>query len=366
VVGLALWLGWAVAVVLLTAPHVDPSGSDFHAFYDAARAWRGLPPEGSTPVNLNTPLLAPLMAPVTWLPLYQAFLAWSALGLAAIVASLSAVRRYYELSLVRLLWVAGALVILMPALEVWVLGQITWCLLYPFTRAWLAADRSPARAGLWLAPVILLKPPLALVAIALPWRVTVAAGVASVAMLAGSVVVQGPEPWLDWAGRASAIGWINYPLNASFWGWASRLETGAAYGGSLGELSAFSVGIAAAMGVGVLAWCTRATGSLRWVAAVLWGTLVSPLGWIYYLPLALGPALASWRSGAAVFVALALLSVPMSLVVGFNGGPLANRVVHSTYAVAVLLLSMAWLVPAQRALTHTTAHRGIARLTPDS
>jgi hypothetical protein len=69
--------------------------------------------------------------------------------------------------------------------------------------------------------------------------------------------------------------------------------------------------------------------------------LVFPLGWIYYLPLMLGPAAATWRNTGLNRLALLLFAVPLPLMNPLFTSPLVVRIFGNLYAYALILTWLA-------------------------
>lgn len=181
----------------------------------------------------------------------------------------------------------------------WRQGQITWLLLYPFTQAWIALRQGrELAAGLWLAPVIVAKPIVALVALLLPWPVWTTAGIASALLTAVGIAWTGWETLQGWLQALDSVRWITYPANASLWGFVLRIQTGAQLAGGMNnirELPWWVLGPVIMIGVSVAVMALRArTVDQRMALAFLTMLLMSPLGWIYYAPMAVGPLIASW------------------------------------------------------------------------
>jgi alpha-1,2-mannosyltransferase len=295
-----LWLfGAGLVSVLLSVPDFNFSDSDFRCFYLSARSWLdGTGMYSRTPLidtngiacgpNLNPPWFAALLSPLTALPIGGAFAVWTALNLALVLTTI----RRILIARPEVPWQALVLICFafLPAWLSWRHGQVTWILFALITRAWLAS--SPVRAGLWLAPAIALKPPLALMAILLPWPIAAVAGTAAAMATVGLVIVMGVPVWAEWLLLSDSVNRLGWPTNTSLWGLAVRLEHGSVYGG-LADLSVVSLTLVLLSAVGLGAWTLRSAGDVRWTRAFLWGLLLSPLGWLHHLPEIAGPLLAA-------------------------------------------------------------------------
>ena len=220
-------------------------------------------------------------------------------------------------------------------------GQIVFLLLYPMTRAWRAyrAGDRPA-AGLWLAPVIAVKPQIALLALMLPVSVWIVAGVGSGALTLAGVAVTGVAPWVAWLRIGGAITWLSWPDNAALWGIAARLETRSVFGGSMGTLppgAIVAVGLAV-LGFAVAAYTERDVDR-RFTLAALASQLATPLGWVYYVVAFVGPLMAVWRS---TWRAVWLLWVPLPVLLPLMmARPTFAAVVGSLYSVCLVAMFVA-------------------------
>lgn len=335
-VGEVAWLAYAVVMLGVAFAGADLATNDFHAFCLSGLGLRtGTPLAAIDRPDLNPPIFAWVMVPFSLLPIGAAFAAWSLLGAWCLVASVRLILRRLEVPPLEALWALGAIGATMPALLVWQEGQIAWFLLYFVTRAWCAS--SLTRGGLWLAPAILVKPPIALLALVLPWRLWAVAGAAAGGGTLVAVAVTGLAPWLEWLAKSGDVRWLNWAANGSLWGLAARASSWRVMGAGLDDIdTAWRVTILLAA-VCLVVMARRATDDRRWAAGVLVATLVSPLGWIYYLVIGLGPFLATWPRSRAGGITLALWTMPMP-VLGVLAAlaPLLAPLVASWYLVAVI------------------------------
>lgn len=339
------WLCLAVICGIAMVSTVRPHETDFRTFYDSALSWRltgEMYPVTDRPNHL-TPLAIVLMTPLTWLPLSTALSVWTTGGVGALVWSLFSCVRAHRLSTEQALWGAGACFVLYPATVAWSEGQVTWYLLWLLTRAWLADSR--LRAGTWLAILVAIKPPLALLAIALPWPIVLSAGAGSIALTVGGVLLAGLAPLRTWYSFSHVPEVMGWPINASLWGIAARLESRTV---TNSHVSAIAIGLILA--VGAWSWwrVTSLSADRRWSAALLWALLVSPIGSIYYLPLGLGPLNASWPR-SRLTAAIALFAIPMPLLGLVSNSPIGVAIGGSVYGFALLLIFIAWTSTARSA-----------------
>jgi hypothetical protein len=344
---LLLGATWLTAFALFAFWRVGMDRSDFFLFVESGRAWWtgvNMYRLDQNP-NLNPPTaVAILFAPLARLPYVTAQVIWTIVGAGALIGSLRIAASALHLPRTQVLWALGVLNVTHAAFLVWMQGQLTWLLLYPVTRAWLAfREGNQVSAGAWLAPAIAIKPILALLPLVLPWRVGVTAGVISASISLCTILWTGWEPWAAWLRVGSVVTWLEWPPNASLWGMAARLQSGALKTISMQELHPIAIG--AVVVAGAFAWVQAVRErnlDRRFTLAVLWTVLMSPLGWIYYLPLGLAPMLATWTHSNAVWVALAFLTIPFHMIQDWFASPAIVRTVGCIYGAAVIIAWLAW------------------------
>jgi hypothetical protein len=314
-------------------------GYDFGMFYQDGMAWNTGAPLYQYP-NLNPPLLTvTVFGPLARLPFDLAQGAWLVASLCSVIASFRLIGGELRFKGADMLdTVVLFLVCHGTFLQLWQ-GQIIWLLLYPVTRAWISFRQSRyVAAGLWLGPAIAVKPSLLLTAIVLAPSVWIVAGMASAALTGLGVLWTGWSPWSAWLETGVSVDWVSQHLNASLWGLATRLELGVARGSGLEHLSTATTVAVLAIG-GWCAWRVVQTrgADQRFAGALLWHVLASPLGWITYLPLAVGPAAASWPGSRLAATAFALVCLPLGFASTQVDWPTALvRTAGLIYPVAVL------------------------------
>jgi hypothetical protein len=272
--------------------------SDFLLFYQNGQAWlHGHPLYQDGLHNLNPPLVVGLLfAPLATLPLPLAKAVWLLLNLAAFAVSLLLVSRELKWTWKRALQVAAMVLVTYPAFLAW--SQYVWLLTLPATLSWRAARQERlTAAGLWFAPVIALKPPLALVAIFFPWRICLAAAAGSASVTVLGIVWTGLEPWRDWWHYRDAVAWLFWPDNVSLWGQAGRFLYGYGWHGRLADLPWWMVALILVGGLAGWFLVQRERDpDRRYAWAWLSGVLLSPLGWSCYLVIGWTSLAASWCS----------------------------------------------------------------------
>jgi hypothetical protein len=353
-----------------------PGANDFTIFYYTARMVAegrsmygdlprdyGIDWKGAYLGNLNPPHFQLIVAPLVPLGYRGALVAWLALNILLTVAFLWLVRRELQPRLTLSSVLLGALLVFASAAwtSVAVTGEMSLLLLLPFTGAWIAA-----RHGRWALTGILLGVCvsfklffavfLAWLLAARRWRALAGAvGGAGACVLLGALVY-GVPAYREWLHGLSRVEWWWLPMNVSLRGLAERLfHAGAPYARVIDRPAlARPVWIVlAAVAASVTAWRTWPRPSVgvdldRLFAVLLVAALlVSPLGWVYYLPLATGPVLALvvrrdlWRGSleCSLFIAgLACLYLPMELTEKGQPSALATLFLASAHGWGALLV----------------------------
>jgi len=348
------WMCLGIARLAQTLWVVDPVTVDFHGFYAsgfAARAgerWPGVPPYP----NLNSPVFADLLAPLSLLPIRSAWWVWSLAGAVSLGLTLRMLWRRGLIRTTQWPWIFGALGLCQPAIQTWWHGQVAWLLLYPITRAWLS--RSAIVSGVWLGAVVALKPPLALIVVFLPLPTSLTAASVSVAIIIAHVGIRGAQRWSDWYALAAGAPGLREPANASLFGVATRLQFG------WNDAAVFLSDVALGWWIGwgcvalIAGWLaiTARTPLRRWIVALSAGTFLQPLGWTYYIVWWLGPMLAAWRSTPVSITAVVLLTEPVLMLTAFTSSGMSafNQLALSQSAIGLVLLAVTLYAEAGRSL----------------
>lgn len=375
-----LWVAFAqVYLRMIRLTLDDPSSSDFTIFYYTARMVAdGLPMYGESPTrygvkwaadhlgNLNPPHFQILFLPLASLSYGQALLAWVGISAAALVAALVVIVRELGVTFSwRRLAIWGAFTIgLAPFTTVAVTSEITFVLMLPFALMWRAWRRERwAEAGAWLGVLVSLKLFFGVFAVWLlvtrSYRALggmVASGLALV--LCGGAFF-GHDTYRQWVHSLGTVGWQWMAMNASWPGFVSRVFES---GGKIAPVMLWPVLVAplslagAAVVLGLTIWRARnSNGPDAEVLSLLLGAiLASPLGWVYYLPLAYGPILGWMGAGlgweplhglgrgrmAMLALAVALLYVPQEVANSLQPSPWSTLSLASAYFYGTFLL---WL-----------------------
>jgi hypothetical protein len=324
--GLILWNVW-VAHTMVTKLQM----SDFRIFYLSARAqlegrdMYDLPSELQTHggrslrltlVNLNPPHFQLLLLPLALLPAGVALSLWAVANLLCLGGSIYVIVRELDLKPSRPNCWRGAVWLLAFAGMGAVLatGEMSFLLSLPLTLAWSAARRGRwSRAGIYLGLAMSLKLFLLIFIPYFVLRRRLAAAVASCAAAAACFVAGtllfGPGSYWSWLSQLSSVSWAWRSPNASVLGVLTRSLSENPYYTPLAVAPELvlplwlpAVGIVGILTLVAVAFDRTESAVDRAFALLLSAALlISPLGWLYYLWLGLGPfaALAlKWRNGA--------------------------------------------------------------------
>jgi hypothetical protein len=332
---------------------------DFGAFYASGHAWNvgaEVYSAGRADLpNLNPPsVVALVFAPLARLPLSSAGILWQGLGLLALTFTVIRVRRELAVEVDVTVTVFGALLVTVAARYVWLEGQITWLLMVPSMFAWIAYRRNNSLiSGLWLGLIVAIKPFFAVTAIALGLPVALTTAVVAATLTAFGVFVTSLAPWQQWLALGSGIS-VSWPSSGSLWTLGTRLVGATPHDVVAWTSLPLAVAVCTVIValIGAAAAFTEDNRDARWTIATGLALLVSPLGWIYYLPLAWGAMVAVWlEKGRAVPLSAAVLlcCIPMHVHFWAIGlGRLAGVTLGASYTWGLLLMLAAVRAPAKR------------------
>jgi hypothetical protein len=331
--------------------------TDFRIFHQSAIAWRERRPiyPYERP-NLNPPAVVAAFVPLTFLSERNALGVFTLIGVACVVIAARRISR----AVPYVPWfVIASLVFALEGgwTNLW-LGQQGLILMLVTTVAWLAdRDGRDLAAGLWVGVAIYAKPFLGGLLIywvwRRQWRSLAGAAITGLALVFAGALFAGHSSYLSWW-HGLAAGPAPYsPLNASLLGLWSRLFIGSEFARPLlPESPAVLLTVWTLSVIVVVVAIYRRLRhdrrtDLAWALIVLGSLLVSPLGWIYYVPLAVGPLVAC-LSGVVPWICL-WASAYMLLL--FRSNTLANLHMTAGWAVSVgsiylwallLLFASAW------------------------
>ena len=258
---------------------------------------------GTAPLNLNLPHTNLIVWPLAVLPDRVALVTWVSGGLVLLAASSAAAIRALGWWL-RWLPTLAAVVYLLawaPSAAFTMTAQVSFVLMLPVTAAWLAhrSDRLAA-AGTWLGLAAAMKPFLLVFlpyfALRRQWRALAAMALAIAAVFAIGVAFFGIDAYTEWLAQLPRIAWSAHYFNASLVGVLQRSIGRSGYGVFV-EVPHLVLPAAAVLSgaVGLLTFRALQRGGTGcvdgdWAALLMAALLISPLGWNYYLWMALWPA----------------------------------------------------------------------------
>ena len=298
----------------------ETDAQDFGIFYASVRnavqgkgLYAPLPPRRQPPyytgqLNLNLPHTNLFFLPLAFLSPRQGLAVWAIASLLVFAwstwASLRALR--WRLPLVG--WIALVVYLLAwgPAAAFSLTLQLSFLLMGPVTASWLAArDGRPVAAGAWLGLAASAKPFLLLVvaylALRRDGRALRAFAVVSLLFVLAGVLAFGPQSYVDWVRQLPRVSWASHYMNASLGGMVERLFGHTYYATVSGAgwvrftvLPVLSIAIAAITLRAAVRPRRSASGEDHaWAVLLLASILLSPLGWVYYLWIALWPVAAT-------------------------------------------------------------------------
>jgi hypothetical protein len=299
---------------------VEGAGAqDFGIFYTSIQHYahgRSLyaaqpPPPGffyrTGQLNLNLPHTNVFFLPLALLSPRAGFVVWVAASLFVLTCSTWRSLRALAWRLPPLAWLALAVYLVAwgPAAAFSLTFQLSFLLMGPVTAAWLAARQGRSRAaGAWLGLAAIVKPFLLLFVPFLLMRrdrrALEALAAVGVGMIAIGLLVFGPGAYRDWLVQLPRVTWGSHYMNASVAGLLQRLIGLSPYehAGDLPWLRLVLLGAAVAtVGTVTIVRTARlrkdAAGvDAAWASLLLASILLSPLGWVYYMWIALWPVAA--------------------------------------------------------------------------
>ncbi len=352
------------------------NAADFFTFHDSARLYLqghdpylGEPPRWGLGYNLNAPASILIFIPFTLLDVRTAFAVWTSLSV--LLLGYVGWRVAKETGQRPLLTIC-ALVISQATFSALQLGQLTALLAALFTHAWIAdRDHRPLAAGLLLGVIIGLKPLFVAFALYAVWRGSTRLAAGLVAGLVAThiigLVVVGPAGYRSWFDVLQRVSWPAHLTNGSLFGALIRLFVDDP------DLAITPVAIRAewvqplyvvsscvVIAAGVWTLFRERNRDRDWLIVLFGSLLVSPLGWTYYAPMAIGPLLAYVSdAGPAIrrmaAVGYLLLCVPYTVMNGAYG-VLASVVISSASTWGLICLFAAVTVADRRAAAYRQHH----------
>jgi alpha-1,2-mannosyltransferase len=372
------WLTYDVQLFAVMRDELNMN--DFGKFFYAARHFLagqdmyGPSPATAIPIgsgriyqflNLNPPHFHLLLLPIAPLPPPVALTIWSLASLLGLGFSVRVTLREVgrRVSPAAAVWGIFGTLAFAGTGALAVTGQLSWLLLVPITLAWQAARRQRwTRAGLWMGVGLSVKPFLAVFllyfALHRKWRAIGAALLATAAAFAVGLLVFGWDTHASWLHALRRVDWPWPPMNASWYGLLSRAfvtdvagqpEIAKPWLVSLLWLGGMSMFAALTLLHVKSGDSTRAIDR-SFALVLLMAVLVSPLGWIYYVWLVMGPlfaAVSAWTNTTTpkrrLQISLFLLAVPalawpLIAMRGGGGAPWWRVTIGSAYFWGTALL----------------------------
>ena len=329
--------------------------TDFRIFYSSALAWRdgGTVYPDSRP-NLNLPAVVVAYVPLTYLSEQNAMTLFTLIGIGCAVAASRCIAGVVP----QVPWIVlASLVFSLQGgwTNLW-LGQEGLILMLPATLAWLAdRERRGVAAGAWGGLMIYAKPfLLGLLAYWIwrrRWRAVASASATLAVLFLIGLAATGPSGYSLWF-RSLGNGPAPYsPLNASLLGLWSRMFFGSEFAPPLVReprnvlLTAWALSLIALLIAIYRQLRADWRDDVAWALVIIGSLLASPIGWVYYLPFATGPLVASLSGAAswAVFWVSAniLLFVRTNALANLAMGPVAIITLGSAYVWSLVLLLVA-------------------------
>ena len=308
-------------------------------------------------LNMNPPHFHMLLLPIARLSPASAIIVWALGSVAALGWSLALIVRELRLRLTPLAaaWGLAALAGWAATGTLIITGQVSLILTLGVTLAWVSARRGRwTTTGMWLGALASIKP---FMLIFVPWLIArrqwralaAVAGAMAAAFLVG-LAIFGVDAHRSWLGALGTTDWEWAAMNASLLGAMTLWFSDSPYFAPLASLPAIVrpawLASAAVVGIASVLVAIRARGvegiDRAFAVLLLGALLVSPLGWVYYWWLPLGPAIAVLAAGRPMLFWLAVPWMLMPLGVVVSGLPDGWRTVTlgSSYFWATLL---AWL-----------------------
>ncbi len=348
----------AIAAALAVAGSIaKTSTNDFFVFLNSAHWLREgadlyqHPLRAGPGYNLNPPAALLVFLPFSYLSDANAFLAWTAVSLGAYLLAAYWITR--TLAPGRLVSIGSLLLVSQPVIIALLLGQTAALVMLLMTAAWMA-DRSDRtrRAGVLLGTAIALKPFLGVFLAYALWRRSrpfvagMAMGIGGTAII--GLAVGGVSGYRSWLAALHQISWIAHWLNGSLLGFFTRTLSDTPEVLHMTPVAVrphlvyplWYAAVVSVVAVSARALLRTHDRDRAWSLLLVASLLISPLGWMYYLPSAAGPLVAvmeraSRGTRALIGVGYACLLIPPSAMPTL--GALQTALSGSVYTWAVVL-----------------------------
>jgi len=349
-----------IITIVAVARQPDAGTTDFRTFYQSGRQYLAgtdpyVPFDANRGPNLNPPWVVASMAQLCRAPLPAAVVVWWAFSFVCLFVAIALIARAVAPG--QAVALASIVLLTQAAYSNLRLGQVAWQVMLLVTAAWLAdRTRRMLACGVLLGLAASWKPFLLIFVPYLVWRrewrsLAAATATVGITILLGLFAV-GIAGYASWLAQLQHVGWAGHPLNASLRALVVRALSVA----SLSQQPTTPI-LAAPAWVDPV-WLVAIAGvivvSVRYVVAsreidVAWATLaltallVSPLGWVHYVPIATGPLVAVIMAGRPYGLRVAavgwlLLCVPFAWLIARTLGPALSLTLGSSYTWGVLFL----------------------------
>jgi hypothetical protein len=314
-----------LTVIAVLRGRPGSSTTDFISFYQSGSQFLA----GTDPYvpfvayrgpNLNPPWIVALMSQLSRLPLSEAVVIWWAFSFACFFVAIHLIARTVAPG--HDVVIASVLLVTQAAYSNIRLGQVAWPVMLLLTAAWCTDRlRRPVACGALLGLAISWKPFLIVFIPYVVWRrewtMLAAMGVAIAATVAAGLVAVGVASYRSWLTILRLVGWEGHVLNGSIAGFFSRaleLPVAVASTADLATTARLWLNVlwiaSGLVAIALTAVTIRAARNrdVAWASLPLLAILLSPLGWVHYVPLGAGAIVAVLLSAPPSARALAVAS----------------------------------------------------------
>jgi alpha-1,2-mannosyltransferase len=366
--------------LMASALHYNDFGKFYYStrYFLAGRDMYAESPATAVPVsatesrqflNMNPPHFQVLLVPLAHLELPVAFALWALASLGALTASLVMISRdlRFRWTLSRVLWATLGCLAATPTAATVVTGQLSFLLMLPVTQCWIWARHGHwTRAALGIGALASIKPFLGIFVmyflVRRQWRLAAAAIAAAGCTVLAGTVVTGVEAYRSWVAALGSVEWTWALMNGSLHGILARAFAPspffvpiALWPAATGPMITVLV---FGLGLGTVVWLVRthAQSSVDSIFAglLLTAQVVSPIGWIYYLWICVGPLMSIYGSANVrrrlwMFSAVAAIAMlcPLPLALSLSTTGVRSLIWGSVYgwgtiALWILALNAGW------------------------
>lgn len=352
----------------------DTRPNDFTVFLESARWLRQgadlyqRPLQSGPGYNLNTPAAILLFVPFSYLPDALALRLWTVLAIAAYTLAAWWIARAAAPG--RMVSVAATVLLCQGAISSLLLGHLGAPLMLLVTAAWVA-DRGDRlfRGGLLIGVAVGAKPFLAVVGAYAIWRRSraLAAGLGTgfALVVVAGLALGGMSAYRSWFAALGTISWTGHVLNGSVLGLLTRtlsatpivLHATPVVDAPQLVQPLWWVSVAAVAAIGGRALLRTRDRDAAWALVLVASLLASPLGWVYYAPIAAAPLVAvALKASTSIVRAMMAAGYACLLIppAGSTGG--VGTLVHgSIYTWGLLLLFAGVVLATRRTSSHIHA-----------